>query len=191
MSITFGENIKNLSDNVLIERINAGELELLQIIISRYTPTVRFYAKKIALHESDVEDMVQDGLIALYSAVKSFVPGKAAFSTFATLCIKRAMLGVNRIAVRKRNIPSELLSSLDEAPETFTEKSPETVYIEKESLERLTETIRLELSAFEYKVLNAFLEGKSYSQIADDNGITVKSVDNALSRIRGKLKGKK
>lgn len=190
MNNTFVENNKNLSDDVLIERINSGEYELLRVLISRYTPVVQYYAAGYALHDSDVEDLMQDGLIALYSAVKGYVPGKASFATFVSLCIKRAMIGENRAAGRKKRVPAELCSSLDETPELAGVKSAENEFIEKESLKDLTDSIRLELSEFEYKVLSAFLSGQTYSAIAEECEVTVKSVDNALKRIRAKLKNR-
>ena len=191
MNITFVENSKKMSDEEIIEKINAGEYELLHVIISRYTPVVKYHAKGFASNDSDIEDLVQDGLIALYSAVKGYSSDKASFSTFASLCIKRAMIGENRAAGRKKRVPAELCSSLDEAPELAGVKSAENEFIEKESLKTLTDSIRLELSEFEYKVLSAFLAGHTYSAIAEEYGVAVKSVDNALKRIRSKLRNKK
>lgn len=190
MNNTFVENSKNVSDELLIEKINSGEYDLLRVIISRYTPVVQYYAKGLALNSNDIEDLVQDGLIALYSAVKGYSPDKASFSTFASLCIKRAMIGENRAAGRKKRIPAELCTSLDETPELAGVKSAENEFIEKESLKDLTDSIRLELSEFEYKVLSAFLSGHTYSAIAEEYGVTAKSVDNALKRIRAKLKNR-
>lgn len=190
MNNTFVENSEKLSDSVLVEKINSGEYDLLREIISRYTPVVQYYAKGLALNDSDVEDLVQDGLIALYSAVKGYVPDKASFSTFASLCIKRAMIGENRAAVRKKRVPVELCDSLDETPELAGVKSAENEFIEKENLKTLTDSIRLELSEFEYKVLSAFLSGSSYSAIAEECEVSVKAVDNALKRIRAKLKNR-
>ena len=184
------ENSKFLSDNVLIERINQGEYELLHTLISRYTPLVKYYASKPEFHCNDFEDLMQDGLIALYSAVKGYDPEKSSFSTFASLCIKRAMIGEKRTDGRKKRIPSELCSSLDDMEELVGVKSAENEFLEKESLQTLKDNIRLELSSFEYKVLLGFMSGLSYADIADQNNVTTKSVDNALKRIRLKLKNK-
>lgn len=191
MNNTFVENSKKMSDEELVTKINAGEYDLLRVIVARYTPVVKYHAKGFAANESDIEDLVQDGLIALYSAVKGYSSQKASFSTFASLCIKRAMIGESRAAGRKKRVPTELCSSLDETPELAGVKSAETEFIEKESFKTLTDSIRLELSEFEYKVLSAFLAGHTYSAIAEECGVAVKSVDNALRRIRSKLKNKK
>lgn len=185
---TFVKNSKNLSDEQLIKKINSGEFEFLHELIKKYLPTVHFYAANLALHESDVDDLVQEGIIALYSAVRSFRADKSSFATYATLCIKRAMLGDNRTKRRKKRIPDELCESLDETPEIAGVKSAENIYIEKESLKDLADNIKLELSEFEYKVLSSFLSGAQYAVIADECGVNVKSVDNALRRIRQKLK---
>ncbi|MCQ2449972.1 MAG: sigma-70 family RNA polymerase sigma factor [Clostridia bacterium] len=182
------ENFENLTDDVLIAEINNGRYEFLQPLLARYTPVVRALAKQYAPFEADVEDYVQDGLIALYGAVRDYRAGQASFSTFVRLCVKRTMLDLNRASGRKRRIPPKMVSSLEDAPEVIGQKSAEAVVIERESYQTLTDHIKVDLSGFEYRVLSAFLSGSGYAEIAEAEGVSVKSVNNALSRVRKKLR---
>ncbi|MBR7133435.1 MAG: sigma-70 family RNA polymerase sigma factor [Clostridia bacterium] len=188
MGIDFVENYENLSDNELVSLINQGNYELLQIIISRYYSTILYYVKKYC-PENHREDAVQEAIFALYSAVKSFDSAKSSFSTFASLCIKRAVISVLKGQRCKRNIPDELLSPID-GLEIIDSNSPEKIFFDREDYKTLTDTIKLELSKLEYEVLQLYLSGANYSDIALRLSITEKAVDNSLTRIRRKLKGK-
>lgn len=186
MGINFVENNKNLTDNEVILLINRGEYENLQIIIDRYLPLIIKTAKKYC-PANEVEDAVQEATFALYSAVKSYDPQKSAFSTLAAVCIKRSVISHLRKNNLQRVIPEELLLPIEES-DIPMENTPESIFIEKESYETLTDSIRLELSNMEYSVLQQFLEGKTYCEIAKKMGITEKAVDNALARIRKKIR---
>ena len=190
MGNSFVENRENLPDETLVERINSGDYELLRILFSRYTPIVRSMSLRTARNDVDVEDLMQEGLISLYSAVKGYSAEKSSFRSFAMICIKRAMVDFIRSNTRKKLVPPDMCSSIDETPDLVNTKSAESEFIEKESLKTLTESIRVELSEFEYKVLASFLSDNSYTDIAKENNVSVKSVDNALKRIRTKLKCK-
>ena len=133
------------------------------------------------------EDAIQEATYALYSAVKNYKSGKSSFSTFAMLCIKRSLFLSFKKTNRQKDVPDDLVTSLDSV-EIADCNSPEKIFFDRESLKSLTDSIRLELSGLEYSVLTLFLEGKSYSQIADELVISEKSVNNALIRIRKKLK---
>lgn len=186
MGINFVENNKNLSDNEVISLINAGEYENLQIIIDRYLPLIIKTAKKYC-HSNEVEDAVQEATFALYSAVKNYDAQKATFSALAGVCIKRSVIAHLRKNNAQKVIPEDLLLSLEEN-EIAVQTNPESILIEKENYKALADNIRLELSNLEYSVLQYFLDGKSYREIADLMHITEKSVGNALSRIRKKIK---
>ena len=188
MSIDFVENYEKMSDEEIIAQINNGDFELLQIIISRYLPIIHYY---VNLYCSDMEreDAVQEATYAVYSAVKNFDLEKSSFSTFASLCIKRSVLSTHKQSTRRKIIPDELLSPIDEA-EITDSNSPEKIFFEKESYKNLTNSIKLELSGLEYSVLQLFLEGNKYIDIAKRLSISEKSVNNALLRIRKKLKNK-
>lgn len=186
MRINFVENYESLTDNEIISLINNGDYELLGVIIERYYPVILYYTRKYCPADYR-EDAVQEANLALYSAVKAFNSEKSAFSTFAALCIKRSVLNVLKGRQRKKNIPEELLSSIEEL-EIIDSNSPEKIFFEREDYKALTDNIKLELSRMEYKVLQLQLSGKSYSEISKVLNISEKSVDNALSRIRKKLK---
>ena len=188
MSISFVENYKNVSDNEIVSLINSGKYELMQVIIERYYPVVLFNVRKFC-PETYREDAVQEATFALYTAVKNFDSSKSSFSTFASICVKRSVLSVIKNQQRKKNIPDELVDSLNDL-EIVDSNSPEKIFFDKEDLKTLTDTIKLELSSLEYKVLQLFLNGESYSCIAKRLNITEKAVDNSLSRIRKKLKCK-
>lgn len=178
---------ENLSDGVLVSRIASGQYEYLDILISRYMPLI---LKTSAAYEgsgADSEDLIEEGILAVFSAVKAFDGTKASFSAFAALCIKRAMSSHIRTVSAGKRIPDRLVSSLDEV-DISSPDTPEQLYIQKESLQSLKESIRFSLTELEYSVLCAYLEGFTHQQIAARLDISLKSVDNALSRIRKKLK---
>jgi len=186
MRNTFVEFNENLSDNEIITRINNGEYELLHIIIKRYNEVILYYTQKYC-PEAYREDAVQEASFALYSAVKNFDPEKSSFRTFASLCIKRSVMSVLKSQQRQKDIPDELLSPIDEI-DVADCNSPEKIFFEREDLKQLTDNIRLELSPLEFKVLQHYLAFENYRVIAQELGIPEKSVNNALSRIRKKLK---
>ena len=188
MSIDFVENYKKLSDEEIVKLINSGEYGLLQIIITRYLPVILFYVNKYCA-ENEREDAVQEATCALYSAIKNYSSDKASFSTFASLCIKRSVFSLIKQQKRRKTIPDELLSPIEDI-EIADNNSPEKIFFEKENLKTLKDNIKLELSGLEYSVLQLFLSGKKYIEIAEKLGITEKSVNNALLRIRKKLKEK-
>ena len=188
MSIDFVENYENMSDEEIVALVNKGDFELLQIIISRYLPCIHRYAS-LYLSENEREDAVQEATYALYSAVKNFDSKKSSFSTFAVLCIKRSLASSLKQSKRRKNIPDELISSIDEI-ELTDSNSPEKIFFDRESYKTLTDSIKLELSGLEYSVLQLFLEGERYIDIAKKLSISEKSVNNALLRIRKKLKNK-
>ena len=188
MSIDFVENYDNLTDEEIVSLINGGDFELLQVIIARYLPRIHYYVGSYCA-ENEREDAVQEATYALYSAVKNFDGKKSSFSTFAALCIKRSVIASLKQSKRRKNIPDELLSPIDEV-EITDSNSPEKIFFDKESFKNLTDSIRLELSGLEYSVLQLFLEGNKYIDIAKRVSITEKSVNNALLRIRKKLKNK-
>lgn len=186
MRNTFVEINENLSDNELIKKINSGEYELLHIIMKRYHSVILYYVNKYcpALYR---EDAMQEASFALYSAVKNFKPDKSSFSTFATLCIKRSVITSFKNQQSQKNIPDELLSPIDEI-DIADSNSPEKIFFDREDLEALKYNIKLELSPLEFKVLQLYLAGETYFDISKRLNITEKSVNNALFRIRKKLK---
>lgn len=184
----FVENYKNVSDEEIVAQIRGGNYELIPVIFGRYEKQIGYYVGKYC-RESEREDASQEASLALYSAIKDYDKERSAFSSFASLCIKRAVTDLVKRANRKKNIPEELLESIEDVsiPDC---NSPEKIFFDKEAYKALTHNIRLELSGLEFAVLQLFLSGKRYIDIADELGISEKSVNNALMRIRRKLKDK-
>lgn len=179
---------ENYTDNQLVELINNGEYRYLQLLINRYMPYIISTASRYNAGGLDTEDFIQEGILAIFSAVKSYDAEKASFKTFVCLCINRAMSSaLMRVVGNAKHIPEGLISSIDEL-ELADMSDPESILIEKENYDQLERVIKEESSDFEYKVLCEFLGGKSYSDIADSLGVSEKSVDNALRRIRSKIK---
>lgn len=179
---------EKFSDNELVVLINNGEYKYLQLLINRYMPYIIKVASRYNASGLDTEDFIQEGILAIFSAVKTYNEGKASFKTFAAVCINRAMSSaLSRAVGNAKHIPENLISPIDEIQIADT-SDPESILIEKESFIDLEHTIKNDLSRLEYRVLNEFLSGKSYADIAASLGITCKSVDNALRRIRSKIK---
>ena len=187
MGISFVEESKNLSDNEIISRINEGKYEFLQVLIDRYMPLILSKAKFLGGSGVEIDDLIAEGIMGVFSAVKSFDAGKSKFSTFVSLCVERAMLGEIRTASSKKQIPGNMITSIYDV-ELESGENPEDIYINKESFRSLKENIVSGLSDMENKVLSLFLEGNTYSEIAEKLGVSVKSVDNSLLRIRNKIK---
>lgn len=182
----FVESHENLGDDEIVASIKNGNYEMLQVILDRYYPTISFYVKKYCPSDY-IEDAFQEATVALYSAVKDYNPLKASFSTFATLCIKRALIYVIKSRQRRKDVPEELLTSIEET-DLVDSNSPEKIFFDREDYKILADTIKLELSTLEYDVLQLYLSGDKYSVIASKLNISEKSVDNSLARIRKKLK---
>ncbi|MBE6797315.1 MAG: sigma-70 family RNA polymerase sigma factor [Ruminococcaceae bacterium] len=183
------EKSVDYSDEELVSFINSGNDDVLHILVNRYMPLINNKAREFSLsYGIDNDDLVQEGLIALYSAVKVYKDEVSLFSTFASVCIKRGLLSFCRSQNRKKDIPRDKLVYSDYDVEISEVKSPEAILIEKEESFILTEDIKKILSSLEYKVLIAFIEFNSYDVIAQRLGITVKSVNNTMCRVRKKIR---
>ena len=174
------------SDEKLVSQISNGNMESLPFLIEKYIGIIRKKAE-ILCPFADADDMVQEGIIALYSAVNVYDESLSSFSTFANLCIERSLITAYRKIFSKKQIPKSETVSLDtvEKPVTVT---PETLLIEKEECLAFTEKIKSSLSAFEYKVLCEYLNNNSYEVIAENLGTDKKAVNNAMLRLRNKIR---
>lgn len=182
------EIYENLSDNEIVKLIRNGNFEPVGILINRYYPTILMYVNNLCPSELR-EDAIQEANIALFNAIKGYDSEKSSFSTFAGVCIKRSVLSFLKTQNLKKTIPSELVSSIDEV-EIADSNSPEKIFFDRNDYKALTNTIKLELSPMEFDVLQLYVSGYRYSVIADKLDLSEKSVNNALLRIRKKLKKK-
>ena len=189
-------NFENLSDERLVELSRSGENKATEVLILRYKNLVKAVARSYFLAGADVEDLLQEGDIGLFKAIEGF-NGTSSFKSFAYLCVKNSVLTAIKKSNSNKNKPLNNYISLSGLEGYDADKSeividagfnPETGYINKEAAEELNVKIKAELSAFEHKILSKYLQGYSYVEIGDDLGKSQKSIDNALQRIRRKLK---
>lgn len=201
------EDYEKCSDEELIVRQRDGEEAITDYIMDKYKNLVRNKAKSMYILGADREDLIQEGMIGLFKAVRDYDTGRdASFSTFADLCVSRQMYTAVQAAGRQKHAPLNTYISLyasgaesdgsDKGEEwelinnliSRSERSPEELVIDKENVELLEKVIEKELSSFEKQVFDLHLTGMSYSQIAKVLGRDDKSTDNALQRMKAKLR---
>ncbi|MBD5550816.1 MAG: sigma-70 family RNA polymerase sigma factor [Lachnospiraceae bacterium] len=192
-----------LSDEELILRLRDGDNRITEYIIEKYKDMVRRKSKSMYILGADHEDLLQEGMIGLFKAIRDYDAGRdASFYTFAELCVTRQIYTAVQSAGRKKHSFLNYYVSLygdqerngEEYPELIQElvalntKNPEELVIDQENLESLERTIGQELSNFEKQVLELCLTGMGYAEIARVLGKTAKATDNALQRIKTKIK---
>lgn len=193
-----------LMDEELIDMLRQGETSVMEYIMDKYKNLVRSKARSMYILGGDNDDLIQEGMIGLFKAVRDYDSGRdASFMTFADLCISRQMYTAVSAAGRQKHIPLNSYVSLytGEDGQTGEENSsilfaslanekenPEKLFLDKERVAYLEGRIEQELSDFEKQVLDLYMTGMSYSQIAKVLGRDEKSTDNALSRLKSKIK---
>ena len=178
-----------------------GDEAALELLLMKYKNFVRSKARSYFLIGADHEDIVQEGMIGLFKAIRDFRPDKlTSFRAFAELCVTRQIITAIKTATRQKHIPLNSYVSLnrpiydEESDRTLMDvlsevqmAGPEELLISQEDYSSVEKRISEVLSDLEMEVLNAYLEGKSYQEIAQDLGRHVKSIDNALQRVKRKL----
>ena len=181
----------------LIKQARRGDESAIARLISMHLDYIEKRARVYASFSVESEDLVQEGLIALIQAVKTYdFQGEASFRTYACKCIDNRFLSVLRGGLRQKDIPAARTVSLDEEPSgklnagllSENTNSPEDIVIGREKMKVILDDVKSLLSGFEWDTLILFLDGYSYSEIAKRLGASEKSVDNALQRIRRKFK---
>ena len=192
------------SDEELIDRLRGGDSRITDYIMDKYKNLVRSKAKSMYILGGDNEDLIREGMIGLFKAIRDYDCGRdASFYTFADLCISRQMYTAVQASHRQKHWPLNTYVSLygsnssqgdseemelAEALSPDKDQNPETLFIDRERVEYLEGQIDKELSSFEKQVLDLYLTGMSYSQIARVLGREEKSTDNALQRLKSKIK---
>lgn len=189
------------TDEELIVRLRDGESTITDFIMEKYKNLVRNKAKSMYILGADTEDLIQEGMIGLFKAIRDYDCGRdASFYTFAELCVSRQIYTAVRASGRKKHAPLNgyisLYASAGENEESLLVNAvpdadggnPETIVIDKENLENLEHVIEEQLSQMEKEVLDLYMTGMSYTEIAKVLGRDLKSTDNALQRIRAKLR---
>lgn len=188
-------------DEELARRAQRGDDAALEYLLNKYKNFVRSKARSYFLIGADHEDIVQEGMIGLYKAIRDFKSEKlASFRAFAELCITRQIITAIKTATRQKHIPLNSYVSLnkpiydEESDRTLldviTEErvaNPEDMLISQEDVGLIEDRIGQMLSSLERDVLSSYLEGKSYQEIALELDRHVKSIDNALQRVKRKL----
>lgn len=202
--ISMKEDYRQYSDEELLIRLRDGEDTIIEYIMNKYKNLVRSKAKSMYILGADSDDLIQEGMIGLFKAVRDYDSGRdASFATFADLCVSRQMYTAVQASRRQKHIPLNTYISLygsvgtdhDGEEEALVNvlaaqagQSPEELIIDRENVSQLEKTIEKELSIFEKQVLDLYLTGMRYQQIAKVLGKDDKSTDNALQRIKTKLK---
>lgn len=191
------ENYSNLGDSELIALVRAGDMAAEEQLALRYTRLVKICSRPFFLVGGDGEDLIQEGMLGLLSAIREYDSSmNAAFSTYAEICVKRRIRSAIKMASRKKHEPLNEMVSLDDvlsdesrpvsAGDAFR-RIPEEQVLAQESADEIIQTYSRCLSKLEAEILRLYLDGLSYAEIAEKCGRSVKSVDNAVQRIRRKL----
>ncbi|MCS5697099.1 MULTISPECIES: RNA polymerase sporulation sigma factor SigH [Desulfofundulus] len=190
-----------MDDEDVVEYAREGDDAALEYLINKYKNFVRAKARSYFLIGADREDIIQEGMIGLYKAIRDFRLDKlSSFRAFAELCITRQIITAIKTATRQKHIPLNSYVSLnkpiydEDSDRTLLDvisgtriADPEELIISREEFYDIEEKMGEILSSLEWKVLMSYLEGKSYQEIAGDLKRHVKSIDNALQRVKRKL----
>lgn len=197
-----GAPLVDVPDEDLVELARTGEDRAIDVLLNRYRSFARVKARTYFLAGGDREDIVQEGMIGLYKAIRDYRSDRSsAFRGFADLCITRQMITAIKSATRQKHAPLNSYVSLnrsladDEVESAPFEETivgseisdPAELVVSAEALERIRSSMGEVLSSLEIDVLRLYMDGKTYLEIADILGRHVKSIDNALQRIKKKL----
>lgn len=194
-------NYDNMTDEDLIKIIKSGDKQALNYLIDKYKELVNVKVSKYFMIGAEKEDIIQEGLIGLFKAIKSYDLDKQnSFKTFANLCIERQLITAIKTSNRQKHSPlnfylsfnisaydnDETDSSLIDIFESNQIEDPLDTITKKEYYQSVEDAIDKHLSSFEKQVLSRYINGKSYVKIAEELNTQVKSIDNAIQRIRKK-----
>ena len=193
---------RELADLQLVMRARNGDQKALDELIRRYQGFVRLKASSYFLAGGDSEDLIQEGLIGLYKAVRDFSPALSSFRSFAELCVTRQIITAIKTATRYKHVPLNSYVSFSHTPAGQDSDSectlgdalpgshvndPAVCVISTEELQSLVGCLGTTLSPLESDALRHYLEGSSYEEMADDLGCDTKTIDNALQRVKRKI----
>lgn len=201
LQLKFASKYSVIEDTKVISAARSGDDKAFEHLVNKYKGFVHAKARTYFLVGADREDIIQEGMIGLYKAIRDFRDDRrSSFKSFAELCITRQIITAVKTATRQKHIPLNTYVSLNKP--TYGEsdrnlidviggngvtQNPEEVIISKEELSGIEDRLYKILSDLEWKVMSLYLEGKSYSEIALELNREAKSVDNALQRVKRKL----
>lgn len=197
-------DFEEMSENDIIDLAQNGEDAAMEYLLEKYKPLVRQKTRKLFLIDGDKDDLIQEGMIGLFKAVRDYQAGRdASFRTFADLCISRQLYSAIKKSNRLKNQPLNSYISIysdefNDADELVGDRAvissgadnianPEAIVIGRESAVDMQNKMFDKLSKMEREVIKRYLDGMTYQEIAADMGKAPKSIDNALQRIKGKI----
>ena len=194
-------DLEHLTDEEIVSLAKNGDTMALEYLISKYKNFVRSKARTYFLIGADREDIIQEGMIGLYKAIRDYrYDRQTSFHSFAEICVTRQIITAIKTATRQKHMPLNSYVSLnkpvyeEESERTLSDVitqgkagNPEDLFIDQEDFLDIESTMQRILSPLEQDVVNLYLEGKSYVEIAQQLDRHVKSVDNALQRVKRKL----
>ena len=199
--MTNSQSFDSMSDEDIVKIAQSGNEDALDFILHKFRPAVARKANSYFLAGADKEDIIQEGMIGLFKAIRDYKDDKeASFRSFAQLCITRQIISAVKSASRLKHFPLNSYVSLDKPARDDNSDStlldiiaegsssnPEDIVIGKENMEQVEIKMEEVLSKFECQVLSMYLKGKSYNEIAVFLSKDPKSIDNALQRIKKKF----
>ncbi|MDY0234850.1 MAG: RNA polymerase sporulation sigma factor SigH [Gudongella sp.] len=201
ISLEIREKYNIKPDEQVVILANSGNLEALEYLIIKYKSLVKSKVFTYYIVGADRDDIIQEGMIGLYKAIKSFDEKKSSsFKNFADMCVTSQIITAIKTASRQKHMPlnksislnkplygENSNSSIIDSIESASSKDPMDIFISKEDLDLMEKKIQGMLSSLERNVLTNYLEGKSYEEIGFDLSINPKSIDNAIQRIKRKV----
>ena len=189
-----------LTDEQLIQKLRDGDEKVMDYILNKYKPFVRKKANAMYLIGGETDDLIQEGMIGLFKAIRDYKEEReASFFHFAELCVTRQLYSAVEASNRKKHAPlnfyisfsateGEEGATLEDMLGTDSLSNPEELVISQENQRIFLDRLRQKLSSFEQEVLDLYLSGMNYQQIAEQMKKSPKSIDNALQRIKGKIR---
>lgn len=192
----------NCADEELLGQAKEGNAEIIEYIMEKYKDLVRKKARALYLMGGDNDDLIQEGMIGLFKAIRDFDPTReTSFQSFADMCIMRQLYSAIQASNRQKHVPLNTYVSLYSGTVSQDKReiplqevlassgldNPEDMVISQENARMMEEELKNSLSKYEREVLRLYLDGKDYAEIGSMMGKTQKSIDNALQRIRRKM----
>ena len=191
-------SLSQMTDEALVSLFRQGEQGAFSELLHRYAPAIRQKAATFRSSFYDADDMMQEGAVGLLNAARAYdTESEVSFKTFAAVCIGRKLITAYNYTVNQKNRPLKNYISLGTGTEDYvgdahflseSGKNPEELVVSAEAVRQMEQRIAVILSDKEQKVLMMYLSGLSYNEIANTLSLTSKTVDNALQRVRKKLR---
>ena len=182
------EKHKDLSENELIKLVQQDDEQAFNIIFERYLPLIKSVVSKHSTNPTDFDDLLQDATVSFYFATIFYDFNSSSFKSYCSLCIERGIVSSFKKALAKKRIPLNLLVNIEDNEIVSKDENPEQLIIKKEENSSFFNGINEKLSKLEISVLDSYIQTGSYEETAKQLSIPKKSVDNALMRIRRKIK---